>query len=416
MKSLKIYIPILLLALFFGSCGEHSHDGDSHEGHDHGEASHEESTYEENETAETDVVHLVQEQMDVMEIEIGKFQDINLRTTVKANGHLELPPQNKASVSALMGGRVKSINVTVGTYVKKGQILARLEHPEYLELQENYLETKANLAFLKADYDRKKQLLADSITSVKNFQETESKYKMARANYTAISGKLKMLGVSLQNLEKGNMVSTFPVISPINGYVRLVEINMGMSIQPEQELFEIVDNEHIHIDLRVYEKDIDRVKEGQKVTFTLTSQPEKVFEGKVFAMGKAFENDPKAVVVHAEIENKSGNLLPGMYVDARIEADKQEVRALPEEAIVQDGGLSYIFIRDEAGHDHEEGEDHGDEYLFRKIEVNTGARDIGFVEVVPAQSIPSNPEIVTKGTFYLLAELKKGEGGHEHHH
>ena len=52
--------------------------------------------------------------------------------------------------------------------------------------------------------------------------------------------------------------------------------------------------------------------------------------------------------------------------------------------------------------------------VFQKIEINTGARDIGFTEIVPAQNIPNNPVIVTKGAFYLLAEMTKGEHGHEH--
>jgi cobalt-zinc-cadmium efflux system membrane fusion protein len=439
MKIQNINFAILFLALFLASCG--------------GSPEPDEHAHEEEGKAPTDIVHLVQEQMDVMGIEVGSFQEINLKTTIKANGQLDLPPQNKASVSALMPGRVKTISVIEGNYVKKGQVLARLEHPAYVEMQEEYLEIHAGLQFLEQDYMRKKKLLADSITAVKIYQEAVSKYNVSKAKLTALKTKLQLIGINVDALENGEVVSSIPVNSPIKGYVRLVEVNMGMSVQPEQEMFEIVDNEHIHIDLMVYEKDIDRVKEGQKVIFSLTTKPNEVFEGKVFAIGKAFENEPKAVIVHAEIENKTGNLLPGMYVDGRIETDFEKVRALADEAIVQDGGLSYIFVRetgrqpsaknghayddghdqgtdhtDRDGHDHGEdhsvgdGHDHGDkidhegEYIFRKIEVNTGAKDIGFTEVVPAQKIPENAIVVTKGAFYLLAELKKGEGGGEHHH
>ncbi len=439
MKTLNINFVILFFALFLTSCG--------------GSPEPEEHAHEEEEKAPTDIVHLLQEQMDVMGIEVGSFQEINLKTTIKANGKLELPPQNKASVSAMMTGRVKTISVIEGNYVKKGQVLARLEHPAFVEMQEEYLEIHAGFKFLKQDYQRKKQLLSDSITALKSLQEAESKYDVSKAKLTALTVKLQLIGINVDALENGKVVSSIPVNSPINGYVRLVEVNMGMSVQPEQEMFEIVDNEHIHIDLMVYEKDIDRVKEGQKVIFSLTTKANEVFEGKVFAIGKAFENEPKAVAVHAEIDNKTGNLLPGMYVDGRIETDFEKVRALSDEAIVQDGGLSYIFVRetenspatkdahaDDEGDKHGEGHgnadgheqrdghadddglghenkiDHGGEYIFRKIEVNTGAKDIGFTEVVPAQKTPKNATFVTKGAFYLLAELKKGEGGGEHHH
>ncbi|MEM7037813.1 MAG: efflux RND transporter periplasmic adaptor subunit, partial [Bacteroidota bacterium] len=392
-----------------------------------------------------DEVHLLQAQMDVMGIKTGTFQNINLRKTVKASGHLGLSPQNKASVSALMAGRVRSLAVVEGNYVKKGSVLARLEHPEYIALQESYLTTAAELTFLQQEYDRKKALLADSITAERKFQETESKYRVAQARLNTLKARLQLLGISVSGLEKGEIASSIPILSPINGHVRSVEVNMGMSVKPEQKMFEIVDNDDIHIDLLVYEKDIIRVEVGQKVTFSMPSKPDAVFTAKISHVGKAFEDELKAVRVHAEIENHSGVLLPGMYVDGRIETDFDEVKALPEDAIVEDGGLSYIFVRDKSseqknasggnqGHSHgadvSEGHSHGSdgghghdhghssEFIFKKIEVNIGARDIGFAEVVPAQEVAKDAEIVTKGAFYLLAELKKGEEnpGHSHHH
>lgn len=435
MKTLNIHLTAILLAILLASCGS-APEPDAH-------------AHDEAENAPTDMVHLVQEQMDVMNIELGTFQEVNLKTTIKANGQLELPPKNKASVSSLMAGRVSYVSVIVGDRVKKGQVLARLEHPDFIQLQEDYLSTSASIKFLQQDFERKTKLLADSITAVKTYQEAEAKFNTAKAKLSGLEAKLKLLGIGIEGLKRGKIVSSVPVTSPISGFVRLVETNMGMSVQPEQEMFEIVDNEHIHIDLRVYEKDIDKLVEGQKVHFSLTTKPNEVFEGKIFAIGKAFENDPKAVIVHAEIDNKTGNLLPGMYVDARIETDFNKVRALPNDAIVEDGGLSYIFVRETEsissesqgdGHDHDHDHEHGDEhghddgqdhdgghgdkedddhageFVFRKIEVNTGAKDIGFTEVVPAQKIGENPVIVIKGAYYLLAELKKGEGGHEHHH
>lgn len=433
MKTNIIYTTLLLLAFALMGCQpkeEEVHKEDDHK-----------------EVEATNSVHLLQEQMDVMEILTGTFQQVNLKTTVKVNGQLELPPQNKASVSTLQAGRVRNILVVEGDEVRRGQVLARLEHPSFLELQEEYLTCLSEFDFLKKEFERKKLLLADSITAVKSYELAESNYKTKQGKLNALKAKLTLLGVDAGEVAKGNISGSIPIKSPINGYVRLVEVNMGMYIQPEQEMFEIVDNDHIHIDLMVYEKDIDKVKEGQKVLFSLTSRKEEVFEGKIFAIGKAFEDEPKAVSVHAEIANKTGNLLPGMYVDGRIETDLHKVKALPDEAVVMDGGLSYVFVKEEGGaaieaiHDAHEGHDHGsesekhtakghaheghdheakgshvDEYIFRKVEVNTGAKDLGFTEVVPAEFIPENAVFVTQGAYYLLAELKKGEGGGGHHH
>ena len=425
MKTITYKLLSVLFGLFLLTNCTEQHTGGHHE--------HEEAKKE-------DEVHLLQKQMDVMGIELGHFQEIDLSTTVKSNGQLELPPRNKASLCAIMGGRVKDVFVIEGDHVKKGQTLALLEHPDFIQMQQEYAESRSKLNFFKKDYHRKKQLFQDSISSARNLQQAEAEYQAALSKVNSLKAKLNLLSIDVSAVESGRVFSNIPIKSPINGYVRLVEVNIGTFVEPQQEMFEIVDNEHIHIDLMIYEKDISKIKEGQQVIFSLTSQPNTLYEGSIFAVGKAFENDIKAVTVHAEIDNKSGHLLPGMYVDARIVTDQQKVVALPDEAIVADAGLSYIFVQKErekhqhneqapppagGGHSHNEEKQnlppdsyqdgHDNEYIFKKIEVNTGASDIGFTEVVPAQSIPENATVVIKGAYYLLAEMKKEEGGGHHH-
>jgi membrane fusion protein, heavy metal efflux system len=398
MKSI-IYICCLMSLSLFVACSEPSAI-QAETGHDdHGHSSN------------PDEVHLLQKQMDVMDIRLGKFQFLNLSTTVKSNGQLQLPAQNKASVSALMAGRVKSIAVVEGDYVNKGQELAQLEHPDFIEIQEQYLSLNSQMALSRQNLERQKSLNADSVASLKSLQVAESEFQSLNAKVGGLRMKLQMMGIDVDQLTGSNYALAIVVRSPINGYIRSIDINMGLSVLPNQSMFEIVDNDHIHIDLSVYEKDMSKIQKGQKVVFALSSNPDSVFQGKVFALGRAFEQEPKAMVVHAEIDNHDGSLLSGMYVDARIVTNEDMVRALPNDAIVSDGGLNYIFVLKPSSTD-----DHEDEYVFRKIEVNTGATDIGFTEVVPVYNLPEHVQMVTSGAFYLLAEMKKGEGGHGHHH
>ncbi len=490
----KIYtLSLFAILLVVGtSCSDHTHEegGHQHEEAGHDDHGNEEEAHDDHEEKE-DEVHLLQKQMDVMDIQLGGFKSVNLSTTIKSNGRLELPPQNKASLSALIGGRVKSIAVKEGDAVRKGEIIAYLENPQFITMQREYFEAKSNYELLRIDFNRKAKLFEQKVTSAKEFQRVETAFKNAEAAYKATEATLTMLDVSM-SANTGNILSALPVKSPISGFVRLVEINIGTYVEPQTEMFEIVDNDHIHIDLMVYEKDIDKISVDQKVVFSLATHAEKVFEGRVFAVGKAFERDTKAVKVHAEITSKPDGLLPGMFVDARIVTREAiAVQAVPNDAIIRESGLSYIFVRTNAeGHDAHEGHDHGDaheghdhgdahaghdhgeeshdehdheeesheghdhrddahsghdhgdvaheghghdddheghahaengehgegEFTFKKIEVNTGATDIGFTEVVPAQWLPKNPEIVIKGAYYLQAEMKKGEGGHGHHH
>ncbi|MEQ6118870.1 efflux RND transporter periplasmic adaptor subunit [Reichenbachiella sp. MALMAid0571] len=408
MKTYKNIIFSLSILFLIGCKTGISSETDEHE-HAHEEESNEE------------LVALLPKQMEVMDIQLGKFQELNLSTTVKSNGQLELPPQNKASLSALFGGRVKNVLVIQGQAVRKGQVLALLENPKFIEIQKEYINAKNQTDFFQKEYLRKKDLIKENITSVKSFQKAETDYFQSKGLLQAAKAQMELIGLNTSSVEKG-VVSAIPITSPLEGFVRLVEVNIGKYVEPRDEMFEIVDNEHIHIDLMVYEKDIHKVKDGQKVIFSLSSIPEKVFNAKVFAVGKSFENDPRALKVHAEITDKNAELLPGMYVDARIVTNDKKVMAVPDDAIVTESGLSYIFVLSERSdhkgthqHDSEDHHTHEEEKLiFKKIEINTGAADIGFTEIVPAQEIPADPVIVVKGAYYLLAEMGKNERGHSH--
>ena len=413
MKTYKNIIFSLYILLLIGCKSNISSETDEHGHEEHGH--HEEESNDEQ-------VALLPKQMEVMDIQLGKFQELNLSTTVKSNGQLELPPQNKASLSALFGGRVKSVLVIQGQAVKKGQVLALLENPKFIEIQKEYINAKNQADFFRKEYLRKNDLIKENITSVKNFQKAEADYFQSKGLLQAALAQMELIGLNTSSVEKNGVVSAIPITSPLEGFVRLVEVNIGKYVEPRDEMFEIVDNDHIHIDLMVYEKDINKVKDGQKVIFSLSSIPEKVFNAKVFAVGKSFENEPRALKVHAEITDKDAGLLPGMYVDARIVTNDKKVIAVPNDAIVTESGLSYIFVQtDEEDHEdahQHESEDHHvhkeEKLVFQKIEINTGATDIGFTEIVPAQKIPVDPVIVIKGAYYLLAEMGKNERGHSH--
>lgn len=396
MKNILKISTLMFILLFAVSCGNKTTDENKAE--DEHEDSHEEEAM--------NTVSLNTRQMEVMHIELGSLKKVNLQNTLKVNGQLELPPQNRASISALMGGRVKSVAVIDGDFVKKGQVIARLENPEFIGLQQKYLSLKSSLSFLENDYNRKKSLAADGITSKKALQKAQADYLEGKSNLNAVKSTLQILNVNMRSIENGNLASSIAVVSPIKGYIQKIDINIGKYVSPQQEMFDIIDNDFIHIGLNVFEKDIDLVEKGQKVTFSLTTQPDKIYEAEIFAVGKAFEMDTRSVKVHAKIIGKQQKLLPGMFVEARISVDNKEVQALPNEAFITENGLNYIFIQKEKNEDQIE---------FEKIQINKGVSDLGFSEVIFNREIPENTNIVIKGAFYVNAELNKGEfEEHEH--
>ena len=220
--------------------------------------------------------------------------------------------------------------------------------------------------------------------------------------------QLKMMGLGLDKIRQGEIYEQVPVISPIDGHIRLVEVKTGQFVEPQTEMFEIVNIEHIHADLMVFEKDMHKVKEGQRIRFTIESLPDRELEAKIYSVGKAFEQEPKAIHLHAEIENKEGLLIPGMYIRGRIMINDTQSYALPEAGVVREGEKYFIFT---AKKENDNGET---EWAFEPVEVISGTKDDGWIEVKLLKPLEQGATVAWNNAYYILAEMKKGEAEHEH--
>lgn len=399
------------------------------------EAATETPKNEEKEEGSVKEVELNEAQYSASDIELGTFSMKNLSEVVNANGYTKLPPQNQADVSVFVSGIVKSISVIEGQSVRKGQVIATIESPEFTRIQQDYLTSKSNLAFLKLEFERQRVLIEEEVSARKVFEKTRADYEVEKARFASLGKQLQTMNIN----PNAGAIATVPVVAPISGSITEVNIKIGTNVTPGTPLVNIVDNSQLHVDLLVYEKDLGKVKTGQNVRFVLTNQDKTEITGKIFSVGKAFENETKSVAVHADIENEKQQLIPGMYVNALIDVGANSVKALPVDAIVKAEGKEFIFIlekiEDESkakgtgpshdeqqGHKHDDGHEHEQEeatskgYHFQRIEVKTGTAQLGFVQVVPLQEIPADAKIVLKGTYYIQSHLLKSEGGGGHDH
>ena len=427
-KSNIIYASIvgtIILAIILYFSLRHT-EGDGHV-HADGETNTEESHSEEKEPTTIKEVELNEAQFKASSIELGTFSDKNLSEVIKANGYTKLPPQNQADVSVFTTGIVKTINVMEGQRVSKGQTIATIESPEFTKIQESYLTSKSNLEYLKLEFERQKTLSDEEVNSKKVFQKTKSDYEIERARFNSLQKQLNTLHIS----GNGNSTATVPVIAPISGNITEIYIKIGSNVEAGKPLMNIVDNSKLHVDLLVYEKDLFKVKQGQNVRFILTNQDNTEINGKIFSVGKSFENETKSVAVHADISNNQQKLIPGMYVNALIDAGANTVKALPSEAIIKADGKEFIFVLEEGhkeevahdekeGHSHEDGDKHeeaeGKTFHFQRIEVKTGTTQLGYTQVTLLQKIEPNAKIVLKGAYYVQSHLLKSEGGGGHAH
>ncbi|UKN01966.1 efflux RND transporter periplasmic adaptor subunit [Paracrocinitomix mangrovi] len=389
---MKNFIYISLLAYGMMACGGNSTTSTEDE-HDHHH--------------NADEVSLKQSQIDLLGLEVGQIPTRNMSSIVETNGQLLVPPQNEADVTAVIGANVQSIKVIEGESVKKGQTLAYISHPDIIQLQTDYVTNWNELQYLKTEYDRQQKLYDEKINSGKEYDKIRSEYLRKEGTVNGLAAQLRLLGISTEKLQKNEIYDQIPVRSPISGFIKMVNIRVGQYVTPEKSMFEIVNIDHIHADLMVFEKDVHKVKEGQKVSFEVSSIPGKELEAVIYAVGKSFEDEPKAVHIHAEIENKEGLLIPGMYVRGRIATNNQQTLAMPEDAVILEDDKNYIF---KVSH-HQEG---GDEWIFKPVEVIVGERTNGWVEVSLIEELPSKTRFAMNNAYTLISEMKKEEAEHDH--
>lgn len=391
----------MVVSLFFVACGSPSNNESAH--HEE-EKEHEHESGEESEQE----VHFSEQQFQSLAMKVAVLPYRNINSYVEANGQLEVPPQNEATVTAIIGANITSIKVIEGDKVRKGQVLAYLSHPDLIKLQTDYVNSWNQLQYLEKEYQRQKKLYEEKVGSGKEFQKTQADYQSMKGMVKGYEAQLTLIGVRFDKILEGDIYAQVPVVSPINGHIRLVEVKTGQYVQPQTEMFEIVNIDHIHADLMVFEKDVHKVKEGQKVRFTVESLPEKELEATIYTVGKSFEQDPKAIHLHAEIENKEGLLIPGMYVRGKIMIDDMRSYALPEAGVVRDGDKFFIFSAQKKNNKKKA------EWTLEPMEVIVGTKDDGWVEVKLLKPLQKTRKVAWNNAYYLLAEMKKGDAEHEH--
>ena len=353
---------------------------------------------------ESEEAILTQKQFEALKMQIDTIALRNMSSYVEANGSLEVPPQNEAAITSVVGANVVSINVIEGDKVNKGQVVAYLSHPNIIKMQTDYLNAYSNSNYLMKIYERQQKLYNAGVGSGANFQKAEAEYEASKANVNGSEAQLRLLNINAASVRNGKIAQSISLRSPIEGFVQKVEVKTGQYVEPQTELFEIVNTHHVHADLMVFEKDVYKVKKGQKVIFKVQYIRDEELTAEIYSVSKTFEDNPKAVHVHAEIENKKGNLIPGMYIKGKIQFENSKTKALPESAIIKEGDRFYVFSAERENED----------WSFKPIEVLLGTKDGNWVSVQFPDELEKNTRFAYNNAYYLIAEMKKGEAEHEH--
>lgn len=347
-----------------------------------------------------DIVELREDQVKLANIELGVIETRSLSGTLKVSGIVSAAPQNYATVSMPLGGFVKSTNLMPGNSVSKGQTLAILENQDFVDIQQNYLEAKSKLEYAEAEYNRQSELYKSDVSSKKNMQQVTTDYKSLKALVKALEQKLALIGINPANLNEDAISSSVALHSPISGFVKTVNVNIGKYVAPSDVLFEIVNSDKLFLELTLFEKDADKASVGQKIRFFINNESDQ-HDAVIYQTGKSISAD-KTYKVYASVLGICKNVLPGMYVNAIIEATSNKVTAVPSDAIVSFDEKDYIFIFEK--NKEEDGKPFTE---YRMIEVHKGVSDNGFTEIVLPEGFDINSaKVVIKGAYNLLSAKK----------
>jgi cobalt-zinc-cadmium efflux system membrane fusion protein len=345
-------------------------------------------------SAVADAVALTEAQIKNANITVGLYEEIVITSAIQVSGRLEAPPQNMATVSTPFAGFIKSIDLLQGMTIKKGQVVAELQHPDYITFQQNYLELKSELEFLETEYQRQQELSKDNINAQKTVQSAKSNYMVVKAKFDGLRTRLNLMNLDLSKIEKGEFSSTMNLYSPFDGSVTEVNVNLGQFVNPSDVIVKIVDTRHLHVELKIFEKDIFRIKQGQTVSFTLNGDSQSR-TASVYLIGKEISPD-RTIMVHGHLEKEDPQLLPGMFLTAEIKANPRKVKVIPEEALVKFGGESFVFAAEGNG-------------KFRLVKVGAGISQNGKIEVDFPDNVNAQAKLILSGGYSLLSMMKNGE-------
>ncbi|CAH0335038.1 hypothetical protein FVB9288_00658 [Flavobacterium sp. CECT 9288] len=416
-NKIKSIAGIVVLTLLFSACNNNKQAD---------EKTSETKAEEQHEEGPSNIATLTAEQIKTVGIQLGAVEHKELTATIKANGNLRVPNNYKANATSLYGGVIKTLKVQIGDYVRKGQVIATIANPQFIQLQEEYLSTASKMTFADQEYRRQKELFEGNAGAKKNLQNAEAELNNLRTRRASLQQQIQLMGINPGSVSNNNLKSALVVTSPLNGTVSNVFATIGSYVDVSSPVIEVVDNSSLHLDLQVFEKDLPQVKVGQIIHFTLTNNPTTEYDAMVFSIGSSFENESKTIAVHCRVNGNKNGLIDGMNITGIVSLNKVTTPAVPNDAIVNADGKYYVFVQTdkeaeehhqegEEAHEHKEGEEteHKNGMNFEKVEVLKGVSDMGYTAVTFVNEIPADAKIVVKGAFFVNAKLSN-TGGHEH--
>jgi cobalt-zinc-cadmium efflux system membrane fusion protein len=336
--------------------------------------------------------------------------------TITTTGDIRADENRVFHINSLSSGRVVSDNVMLGDVIRPGQTLAVVQNLDVAKVYGDYIHqaheneiqvhlSETRLALAKKNYDRIKSLYQEKIAAEKDYFKAESdknlEEEILRGNKEhathikeEASALLAAYGVKLGNSHSEHVQSDSPITTPRGGVIIKKSITVGDVVSNTEPLYVVGDLSHVWLDIAVYDKQLQSIKEGDQVTFTSDSLPGRTITSHISYIKPSTEDASGTFVARAILDNQRMDLKPGMIGQVKIQ--NREVRRLPfipEDALQKYGNEQFVFVVDADG-------------SYKKQVVQPVKKVEGGFLV--DNGIKAGQQIVGKGSFTLKAELLKG--------
>jgi membrane fusion protein, heavy metal efflux system len=335
-------------------------------------------------------ISITREQFEAGKMVISEPEKIQFNDLVKCSGNILVEPSGTARISTPVPGHIKKIFCTCGQHVNKGEPLFELAGDAFINLQRDYAETESKLTRIKSEYERIKSLYSEKVGTEKEMIMAESEFRSVNAQYAALKLKINYLGLDESKITDGNFYKSFLIKSPLNGFISAINVTLGQFADPQMAIAESLDVNKLTLRVAVFEKDLDRLKEDQKISFSLLGNTGKSYSATLRSVGKNVDPESKTIFCYADFDDlKGSNFVNNAYVEAAIITRNETVLAVPEESIISLEGNSFIleYIKDE-----------NDIYFLKITKVSTGRLYNGYVELLDN---PQIEKVITKGAYSI---------------
>lgn len=349
-----------------------------------------EQPLEENTVANS--ITLTEAQASTFEVSFAELTEHTMSTTLQLNGKVELQPQARTVISLPLGGTVSAVATNVGKAVQKGDLLATVQDPQYVQLQEDYLKLLQEKTFADADLQRQQQLKEGQALSEKAFQQKQMEYAKLGVSLKALEEKLRMLGITPSTLSSGSISKDVRLVAPMSGVVSAVNISTGQYAAPNDVLLELIDPKQSQLSLQVFEKDLGRLQVGQMLKAATNENPQNRWNCEVLFVKPDLAADGTSEVLCQFAEDRPSPA-PGTYMNAEVVLADHAVSVVPNKAIVNADGRSYVFVVAPESN------------AYTAVEVKVGGADATYSEVLNAAGLQGK-KVVVEGSYVLLMGWK----------